>query len=293
MDNDSWNFNKSQELELLSPQKDNNSSQNLSLNSKTIEVEKCNKNDDENQNNECDDSLSYSTLYRSSQNSFNKTSKDIESSIKRKLSTISTSHSDFNYREIYGFSSEKIFISKKSFNGIKPINLFGNDSNNAIIEYYKETEECYKIKKEEKNDYIKTKNYMEKEKYYQYYFRQKDDNNDYFKPKTDFVEKNKSVINENNNNYNTYNNKEVNNINNEKCNEHKEEINKNINNSKETNNNVIINNNFFNQVYINPNINFNNLNGSKYDYAMCCLGYYSVDCKLYIKINSYYFSFVV
>jgi hypothetical protein len=285
MDNNSWNF-KSHEVEILSPQKENNISQNV----KKIEYEKSNKNDDENQNNEYEDSLSY----RSSQNSFNKTSKDIESSVKRKLSTISTSQSDFNYQELNGFSSEKIFISKKSFNGIQPINLFGNESNNALCDYYKETEEYYQNFDESSYDYIKTKNYMEKEKYYQNYFGQKEENNEYFKHKTDFIEEKKNIIIEENINYNANNIKEAHNINNEKYNENNEEINKNFNNYKDINNNIIINNNYINKLYINPNINFNNsINGSKYDYAMCCLGYYSVDCKLYIKINSYYFSFVV
>lgn len=286
MDNNSWNCNKNQELDIdkNSSQEENNSSQNLILNLKRIEDEKNNKNDDE-------DSLSYSTLYRSSQSSFNKNSKDIELSIKRKVSNISNSQSDFNYQDCNGFSSEKIYMSKKSFNGIQPNNLFGNESALSIFNYFQETEEYFRNLELTKSDYKKTKNYIEKDIYYQDYIEQRDDSNEYFKYKTtDYIEENKNSIIEGNNNINinismskdtTIENNEEKPSNeiNKKDNNINEEVNNKINSNKEINNNIIFNNNYVNQIYINPNINFNSINGGKYDYAMCCLGYYSVDCK--------------
>lgn len=286
MDNNSWNCNKNQELDIdkNSSQEENNSSQNLILNLKRIEDEKNNKNDDE-------DSLSYSTLYRSSQSSFNKNSKDIELSIKRKVSNISNSQSDFNYQDYNGFSSEKIYMSKKSFNGIQPNNLFGNESALSIFNYFQETEEYFRNLELTKSDYKKTKNYIEKDIYYQDYIEQRDDSNEYFKYKTtDYIEENKNSIIEGNNNINinismskdtTIENNEEKPSNeiNKKDNNINEEVNNKINSNKEINNNIIFNNNYVNQIYINPNINFNSINGGKYDYAMCCLGYYSVDCK--------------
>lgn len=300
MDNNSWNCNKNQELDIEknSSQEENNSSQNLLLNLKRIEDEKINKNDDE-------DSLSYSTLYRSSQSSFNKNSKDIELSIKRKVSNISNSQSDFNYQDFNGFSSEKIYMSKKSFNGIQPNNLFGNESTLSIFNYFQETEEYFRNLDLTKSDYKKTKNYIEKDIYYQDYLDQRDDSNEYFKYKTtDYIEENKNSIIEGNSNINinismskdnTIENNEEKSSNeiNKKDNNINEEVNNKTNSNKKINNNIIFNSNYINQIYINPNINFNSINGGKYDYAMCCLGYYSVDCKSYNKFNSYFFSYII
>ena len=223
-------------------------------------------------------------MYRSSQSSFNINSKDIEFTFQRRLSSnISTSQSDINYQELNGFSSEKKFYSQKSIKRIQPINLFDNDFGNLIINYYKDTEEYLKNLYLNKNNYKKTKNYIEKEIYYRDY----DDNIDYIKYKTiDFSEENKNKIIENdktnsNNSFISLNKDFV------KNNEEKplNDLNKinNKNNNEQNKNNIHItniNNNYYvNQIFLNPNNNFNTINGSKYDVSMYYLGYYSFDCK--------------
>ena len=280
------NNNQTKELEVENTltQKKNNFPEKLKIELNNEEKnEKTLKNEEENnQNNENDDSLS--TLYRSSQSSFNINSKDIEFTFQRRLSSnISTSQSDINYQELNGFSSEKKFYSQKSIKRIQPINLFDNDFGNLIINYYKDTEEYLKNVYLNKNNYKKTKNYIEKEIYYRDY----DDNIDYIKYKTiDFSEENKNKIIENdktnsNNSFISLNKDFV------KNNEEKplNDLNKinNKNNNEQNKNNIHItniNNNYYvNQIFLNPNNNFNTINGSKYDVSMYYLGYYSFDCK--------------
>ena len=298
MDNNG-NYDKIKEQdEQFKPfQEKNNSSQDLKTDLKNTEEIKSLKNEEENNlNNECEDSLSYSTIYRSSQNSFNKNSKEIEFSNKRRLSsTISTSHSDINYQELNGFSSEKQYLSQKSINKIQPIDLFRKDLTNLIVNYYLETEDYLKNLHLDKYEYQKTKNYIEKKLYYKDY----DDENDFLKSKTiDFSEENenKNTTIENNNTNITNNsfislNKEVVNNNEEKpLNDLNNKNNKNNDEKKNSINITNINNNcYINQIFINPNSNYNNLNQNKYDnISMYCLGYYSVDCKYKTKINSYF-----
>ena len=280
------NNNQTKELEVENTltQEKNNFPEKLKIELNNEEKnEKTLKNEEENnQNNENDDSLS--TLYRSSQSSFNINSKDIEFTFQRRLSSnISTSQSDINYQELNGFSSEKKFYSQKSIKRIQPINLFDNDFGNLIINYYKDTEEYLKNLYLNKNNYKKTKNYIEKEIYYRDY----DDNIDYIKYKTiDFSEENKNKIIENdktnsNNSFISLNKDFV------KNNEEKplNDLNKinNKNNNEQNKNNIHItniNNNYYvNQIFLNPNNNFNTINGSKYDVSMYYLGYYSFDCK--------------
>ena len=285
------NINQEKELEeenTLS-QKKNNFPKKLKIELNNEEkIEKALKNEEEsNQNNENDDSLSYTTLYRSSQSSFNKNTKDIEFTINRRLSSnISTSQSDINYQELNGFSSEKKYFSQKSIKRIQPINLFENDFGNAITNYYKDTEDNLKTLYLNKNNYKKTKNYIKKEIYYKDY---DDDNNDYLKYKTiDFSEENKNKANENKKtNANTNNSFISSNKDFLKNNEEKplNDLNKinNKNNNEQNKNNIQItniNNNYYvNQIFLNPNNNFNTINGSKYDVSMYYLGYYSFDCK--------------
>ena len=278
------NCEEEKEIKNNSSNEENNISPNqkLDLNLKT-EAEKDIKNEDENfQNNEYDDSLSYSTFYRSSQSSFNKNSKDIDSSIKRKFSSnISISQSDTN-QELNGYS-DRINFSQKRINRIQPINLFGKESNNSLVNYFKETENYIKYLYSDKNDFQKSKNYMEKEKYY----KNNDDycdHYDYIKYKsTDLSENKKNLLKEDNSNNNSFIslNKNILNNNDEKpLNDLNKINNKNNEENKKNINNININNNcYINKIYINPNINCNNLNGSKYDISMCYLGYYSVDCK--------------
>ena len=280
------NNNQTKELEVENTltQEKNNFPEKLKIELNNEEKnEKTLKNEEENnQNNENDDSLS--TLYRSSQSSFNINSKDIEFTFQRRLSSnISTSQSDINYQELNGFSSEKKFYSQKSIKRIQPINLFDNDFGNLIINYYKDTEEYLKNLYLNKNNYKKTKNYIEKEIFYRDY----DDNIDYIKYKTiDFSEENKNKIIENdktnsNNSFISLNKDFV------KNNEEKplNDLNKinNKNNNEQNKNNIHItniNNNYYvNQIFLNPNNNFNTINGSKYDVSMYYLGYYSFDCK--------------
>lgn len=287
------NNNQAKELEIentLSQEKNNFPQKlNIELNNEEKKEKELENEEENNQNNENDDSLS--TLYRSSQSSFNKNSKDFEFTMRRRLSSnISTSQSDINYQELNGFSSEKKFFSQKSIKRIQPINLFDNDYGISIINYYKDTEEYFKNLYLNKNDYKKTKNYIEKQIYYKDY---EDDNYDYIKYKTiDFSEENKNKINEDNKT-NTNNsfislNKEVL-KNNEK--EPLNDLNKinNKNNNEQNKNNIHItniNNNYYvNQIFFNPNNNFKTINGSKYDVSMYYLGYYSFDCKSKIKIN--------
>ena len=288
------NNNNAKELEVenILIQEKNNFPKKLNIELNNEEKnEKALKNEEENnQNNENDDSLS--TLYRSSQSSFNKNSKDIEFTIKRRLSSnISTSQSDVNYQELNGFSSEKNFFSQKSIKIIQPINLFDNDFAYSIINYYKDTEEYLKSLYLNKNDYKKTKNYIEKEIFYKDY---DNDNYDYIKLKTiDFSEEeNKNRTNENNK---TNANNSFISLNKDflKNNEEKplNELNKinNKNNNEQNKNNIHItniNNNYYvNQIFLNPNNNISTINGSKYDVSMYYLGYYSFDCKSKIKIN--------
>ena len=126
-------------------------------------------------------------------------------------------------------------------------------------------------------------------------------NNNEEKPFNEFNNKNNNINNINNTD-NTDNTNNSNNINNTDNTKNSNNINNtdNINNNTNKKNeesknitniyNINANNNFYmNQFYINPNLNFNNFNGSKYDLSMCYLGYYSVDCKSFIKINLHYF----
>ena len=280
------NNNQTKELEVENTltQEKNNFPEKLKIELNNEEKnEKTLKNEEENnQNNENDDSLS--TLYRSSQSSFNINSKDIEFTFQRRLSSnISTSQSDINYQELNGFSSEKKFYSQKSIKRIQPINLFDNDFGNLIINYYKDTEEYLKNVYLNKNNYKKTKNYIEKEIYYRDY----DDNIDYIKYKTiDFSEenKNKTIENDKTNSNNSFIslNKDFVKNNEEKPLNDLNKIN-NKNNNEQNKNNIHItniNNNYYvNQIFLNPNNNFNTINGSKYDASMYYLGYYSFDCK--------------
>ena len=280
------NNNQTKELEVENTltQEKNNFPEKLKIELNNEEKnEKTLKNEEENnQNNENDDSLS--TLYRSSQSSFNINSKDIEFTFQRRLSSnISTSQSDINYQELNGFSSEKKFYSQKSIKRIQPINLFDNDFGNLIINYYKDTEEYLKNVYLNKNNYKKTKNYIEKEIYYRDY----DDNIDYIKYKTiDFSEenKNKTIENDKTNSNNSFIslNKDFVKNNEEKPLNDLNKIN-NKNNNEQNKNNIHItniNNNYYvNQIFLNPNNNFNTINGSKYDVSMYYLGYYSFDCK--------------
>ena len=265
--------------------------QNISSNQKEDinikkEGEKDLKNEDENyQNNDNDDSLSYSTLYRSSQSSFNKNSKDIESSIKRRFSSnISISQSDTNNQDLNGYSDKKCF-SQSSINRIQPTNLFGNENNNLLVNYFKETENYMKNLYLDKNYYQKSKNYMKKEEFYKNY----DDYSDYYDyikyKSTDLTDNNKNLLREENSNNNSFINLNKNNLNNseEKPFNNLNKINNYKNNNEESKkniNNININNNcYINKIYINPGVNYNNLNESKYDISMCYLGYYTVDCK--------------
>ena len=129
------NFNQIQELDTESntPVKAHNSYPNLTINLKSLDVnENLIKSEKENNLNiENEDSFSYSALYRSSQNSFNKNSKDIELSNKKGLSNISTSQSDSTYQDINGFSPE-IKISQKNYKGIRPKFLFGYEVDNSL-----------------------------------------------------------------------------------------------------------------------------------------------------------------
>ena len=273
------NFNQTQELDIESNLllKTYKSSQNLKINLKSIEEnEKIIRSEEENnQNIENEDSLSYSTLYRSSQNSFNKNSKDIELSNKKGLSNISTSQSDSTYQDINGFSPE-IKISQKNYKGIRPKFLFGYEVDNSLVNYFQETEEYFKSLYINKIDYQKTKNYIEKEVYYNYFAN----NNQNIRYKTLDFSENKNQINNNNINNNISLNTEIPTNNEEKL--LTELINSTFDEKEENKKNSINNNknNYnMNQMYINPNINFNNITGTKFDVSMCYLGYYSVDCK--------------
>ena len=121
-----------------------NPTKEISLQKETIKSEELSENDknttipEENQNNGNEDSLSYTTQLRDSQKSFNKGMKDIQLSMKRRLSYLSTSpsKSDTNYQELSGYSSEKKIFSKNSFQSIEPVNLFGNSMNNLVRKYY-------------------------------------------------------------------------------------------------------------------------------------------------------------
>ena len=284
-DNDNYHQEKEIRVQNITSQNNISSNQKVDINIKK-EDEKDLKNEDENyQNNENGDSLSYSTLYRSSQSSFNKNSKDIESSIKRRFSSnISISQSDTNNQDLNGYSDKKYF-SQNSINRIQPINLFGKENNNLLVNYLRGTENYMKNLYLDKDDYQKSKNYMNKEKFYKNY----DDYSDYYDyikyKSTDLSENNKNLLKEENSNNNSFIGLNKNNLNN---NEEKpfNDLNK-INNYKNNNeenkkniNNININNNcYINKIYINPGVNYNNLNESKYDISMCYLGYYSVDCK--------------
>lgn len=262
----------------------NNSSRILKNNLNNMdEIEKhIKKEEDNNQNIDNEDSLSYTTLYRSSQSSFNKNSKDIELSIQRRLSSnISTSQSD--YQDLNCFSSDKQFHSQKSIKGIQPLNLFGNDLSSLVTNYYQETEAYLKNLNFKRTDYRRTKNYIEKEKYYDDYDEDNNDEIKYYKTIESSEEKNK-IINENditNNNSFLGFNREISNNNEKKpINDFNKIGNNNFYENKNNINITNINNNcFINPIFINPNNNFNNTNGSKNDVSMYYLGYYSVDCK--------------
>ena len=305
---------KELEVEETFSKEKNNNSQTEKKNVKIIEEnELLTKKDDENNNinNEYDDSLSFSTFYRSSQSSFNKNSKDIELSIKKQFSTnISNSQFNNNNQELNGTSSDKQYFSQKTIKRIHPINLFRNESKNLLPNYYKGTDYYLRSIYINHNDYQKTKNYIKKEIFFNNY----DDYNN------DFSEDNQNnLINEGNRNNNSFislnnhilnhneekpfieinnTNNNMNNINNTNNSHNSNNIDiDNINNKNKKNEerknitniyNINTNNNFYmNQIYINPNLNLNNLYGSKYDLSMCYLGYYSVDCKSFTKINLY------
>lgn len=273
------NFNQTQELDIESNLllKTYKSSQNLKINLKSIEEnEKIIRSEEENnQNIENEDSLSYSTLYRSSQNSFNKNSKDIELSNKKGFSNISTSQSDSTYQDINGYSPD-IKFSQKIYKGIPPKFLFEFETENSLINYFQESEKYFRNIYRNKIDYQKTKNYIEKEVYYNYFINNREN---ILNKTLDFSE-HKNQINDNNTNNNKSLNTEVSTNNEEKLST--KIINPIIDDKEEIKNNSynnIKNNYIMNQIYINPNINFNNITGTKFDASMYYLGYYSVDCK--------------
>ena len=248
--------------------KDNISTQNVKGSSKNINVS-LKVIEENNQNNE-EDSFSYSTLYRSSQNSFNKNSKETELS-KRKLSS---SQSDITYQELSGFSPDKKILSQKS-KEINPKHLFSYELDNSIINYFQETENFLKNSYINKDEYQRTKNYIEKD----LFFKELEFNNEYLKClkyKLDYSDENKNIyLNETitNNNMNStseileepsFNEIKLNNYNKGKYNKY------NYNND-----------NYNNQIYNDPNTNFNNANGNQDNVSMYYLGYYSFDCKLY------------
>ena len=278
------NQKKESEVECPISNEEINISDSIKKNLKSSEAhQKLANNDDENNlNNDYEDSSSYSTLYRSSQNSFNKNSKDIELSLKRKLSSTISNQSDIYSHELNAIPKKQYF-SQKAIKRIKPINLFGNDSNNLLTDYYKGTNDYFKNLYLNKNEYQKSKNFIKKEIFYQDY---DDYNNDFS------LDNQNNEINDgntNNNSFISYKNNILNNKEEKKINEYN---NNNINNNNDGQKNNIYNTNnnfYFNKIYINPNITFNNINRNNYDLSMCYLGYYSVDCKSFIKINLYYF----
>lgn len=261
------NHNESQ-IQYQELSKDNISTQNADNSSKNINVSL--KVIEENYQNNEDDSLSYSTLYRSSQNSFNKNSKETELSKRR----LSSSQSDITYQELNGFSPDKKFISQKS-KEMNPKHLFTYELDNSIITYFQETENFLKNFYINKNDYQRTKNYIEKD----LFFKELQFNNKYLKClkyKLDYSDESKNIyINESNTNNNInsssdileeayFNEIKINNYNKEKCNKY------NYNND-----------NYNNQIYIDSNTNYNNANKNQGNSSIYCLGYYSFDCKLY------------
>ena len=273
------NFNQIQELDTESntPVKAHNSYPNLTINLKSLdENENLIKSEKENNLNiENEDSFSYSALYRSSQNSFNKNSKDIELSNKKGFSNISTSQSDSTYQDINGYSPD-IKFSQKIYKGIPPKFLFEFETENSLINYFQESEKYFRNIYRNKIDYQKTKNYIEKEVYYNYFINNREN---MLNKTLDFSE-HKNQINDNNTNNNKSLNTEVSTNNEEKLST--KIINPIIDDKEEIKNNSynnIKNNYIMNQIYINPNINFNNITGTKFDVSMYYLGYYSVDCK--------------
>jgi len=264
------NINESQ-IQSQELGKDNISTQNISNSTKNINVslKAIEENEDNNQNNE-EDSLSYSTLYRSSQNSFNKNSKENELSKRR----LSSSQSDITYQELNGFSPDKKFMSQKC-KEINSKHLFSYELDNSIINYFQETENFLKNFYTNKNDYQRTKNYIEKD----LFFKELEFNNEFLKclkNKLDSSDENKNIyINEsitNNLNYSnseileepSFNEIKINNYNSEKYNKY------NYNNDSHNN-----------QIYIDPNTNCNKANENQNNVSMYYLGYYSFDCKLY------------
>jgi hypothetical protein len=158
---------------------------------------------------------------------------------------------------------------------MNPKHLFPYELDNSIINYFQETENFLKNSYINKDEYQRTKNYIEKD----LFFKELEFNNEYLKClkyKLDYSDENKNIyLNEtiSNNNMNStseileepsFNEIKLNNYNKGKYNKY------NYNND-----------NYNNQIYNDPNTNFNNANGNQDNASMYYLGYYSFDCKLY------------
>ena len=133
----------------------------LELNLKVIEES------EENDNNNEEECLGYSSNYNLSNKSNINIPKEIKP-ITRRLSNVSTSFSE-NFQELPGFSPINNF-NKSDI--LQSFIFFGKERLNStpVNNYFNGTDNYFRELQPEKNEYQKTKNYIEKEKYFQKYF---------------------------------------------------------------------------------------------------------------------------
>mgnify|MGYP004444792833 FL=1 len=233
----------------------------LKLNLKAIEESA------ENVNNNEEECLGYSSNYNLSNKSNINIPKEIKP-ITRRLSNVSTSFSE-NFQELPGFSPINNF-NKSDI--LQSFIFFGKERLNStpVNNYFNGTDNYFRELQPEKNEYQKTKNYIEKEKYFQKYFPSSKqigfrsfDLSEEFKglpiqnpitPKTsmDFL-----------------------------CNYQENSL-----SSKTEDNNIFQNKQ--NVIPLTPKLTSINMNlpnmGGKFDIPMCCFGYLTVDRK-YLLFN--------
>ena len=241
----------------------------LKLNLKVIEESEENPNTITNTDEE--DCLGYASNYiLNTENKNSKNNKNNLKSFTRKFSNVSTSFSE-NFQELTGFTPKK-----KSFNNtennISNFIFFGRERLNStpLNDYFNGTDGYFRELNPEKNDYQKSHNYIEKDKYFTQYFSSSKKINGF--RSFDLTEENK-LFQSQQHPITPKNSMDI------LCNFQQTE--NNISNYINTEPNK---NNFQNNKNVMPiNHKINNMNlinmGGKFDIPMCCFGYFTVDCK--------------
>ena len=236
---------------------------NLKLNLKVIEESEENPNSLT--HNDEEDCLGYASNYiLNTENNKNKLN-----SYTRKFSNVSTNFSD-NFQELTGFSPKKSY--NKTEKNFPNFTFFGRERLNStpLNNYFNGTDGYFRELNPEKNDYQKSNNYIEKEKYFSQYFSSSKQINEF--KNNDLSEENNKQIQSPQNPITPKKSMDF------LCNIQQNENNISNNVNIENKNNFQINKNIISMTPKLNNMNLINI-GGKFDISMCCFGYFTVDCK--------------